>query len=134
MLHTWRVSEGDKPSLRIPSAVSYTHLVKSHYGDEAVKYINEAIKDTPYLKKISEAAFEPVSYTHLDVYKRQESSGVLQRLIEGNDLTLYGLSNAVTRHSQDVPDYDRATALEGIGYNILSMPARQWSRINQLAA
>ena len=32
--------------------------VKSRYGDEAVKYINEAIKDTPYLKKISEAAFE----------------------------------------------------------------------------
>ena len=63
-----------------------------------------------------------------------ESSGVLQRLIEGNDLTLYGLSNAVTRHSQDVQDYDRATALEGIGYNILSMPARQWSRINQMAA
>ena len=57
-----------------------------------------------------------------------------QRLIEGNDLTLYGLSNAVTRHSQDVEDYDRATALEGIGYNILSMPARQWSRINQMAA
>ena len=63
-----------------------------------------------------------------------ESSGVLQRLIEGNDLTLYGLSNAVTRHSQDVQDYDRATALEGIGYNILSMPARQWNRINQMAA
>lgn len=63
-----------------------------------------------------------------------ESSGVLQRLIEGNDLTLYGLSNAVTRHSQDVQDYDRATTLEGIGYNILSMPARQWSRINQMAA
>ena len=63
-----------------------------------------------------------------------ESSGVLQRLIEGNDLTLYGLSNAVTRHSQDVKDYDRATALEGIGYNSLSMPARQWSRINQMAA
>ena len=32
--------------------------VKSRYGDEAVKYINEAIKDTPYLKKISEAAFD----------------------------------------------------------------------------
>ena len=63
-----------------------------------------------------------------------ESSGVLQRLIEGNDLTLYGLSNAVTRHSQDVKDYDRATVLEGIGYNILSMLARQWSRINQMAA
>lgn len=64
----------------------------------------------------------------------EESTGVLQRLIEDNDLTLYGLSNAVTRHSQDVESYDRATALEGIGYNILSMPASQWNRFNQMAA
>ena len=26
------------------------------------------------------------------------------------------------------------TALEGIGYNILSMPRQQWNRINQMAA
>lgn len=63
-----------------------------------------------------------------------ESNGILQHLIEGKDLTLYGLSNAVTRHSQDVGDYDRATELESIGYNILSMPSRQWTRINQMAA
>lgn len=63
-----------------------------------------------------------------------EQTGVLQHLIEGNDLTLYGLSNAVTRYSQDVDSYDRATSLEGIGYNILSMPAKQWNRINQMAA
>ena len=64
----------------------------------------------------------------------EESTGVLQRLIEGKDLTLYGLSNAVTRFSQDVDSYDRATALEGIGYNILSMPRQQWNRINQMVA
>ena len=63
-----------------------------------------------------------------------ESAGVLQHLIEGNDLTLYGLSNAVTRHSQDVESYDRATALESIGYKILTMPPRQWNKINQMAA
>ena len=63
-----------------------------------------------------------------------EQTGVLQHLIEGKDLTLYGFSNAVTRFSQDVDSYDRATALEGIGYNILSMPTRQWNRINQMAA
>ncbi len=63
-----------------------------------------------------------------------ESTGVLQHLIEGNDLSLYGLSNAITRHSQDVESYDRATELESIGYNILSMPPRQWNRINQMAA
>jgi hypothetical protein len=62
------------------------------------------------------------------------TDGVLQRLIESNDLTLYGLSNAVTRHSQDVESYDRASELESIGYSILTMPARQWSRINRAAA
>lgn len=63
-----------------------------------------------------------------------EESGVLQHLIEGKDLTLYGLSNAVTRYSQDVESYDRATELESIGYDILSMPAGTWRRINQTAA
>ena len=63
-----------------------------------------------------------------------EQNGVLQRLIESDDLSLYGLANAVTRHSQDVESYDRATDLEGIGFNILSMPPRQWTRINQIAA
>lgn len=64
----------------------------------------------------------------------QEQHGILQHLIEGKDLTLYGLSNAVTRFSQDVDSYDRASALESIGYDILSMPLNQWHRINQMAA
>ena len=55
----------------------------------------------------------------------EEHPGVLQHLIEGRDLTLYGLANAVTRYSQD---------LESIGYNILSMPAKRWNSINQMAA
>ena len=63
-----------------------------------------------------------------------EQSGVFTRLMESNDLSLYGLANAVTRHSQDIESYDRATDLEGIGYNILSMPLRQWTGINQAAA
>ena len=53
-----------------------------------------------------------------------EGEGILQYLIEGHDLSLYGLSNAVTRYSQDVNSYDRATDLEIIGYNILAMPRR----------
>ena len=64
----------------------------------------------------------------------EEHPGVLQHLIEGKDLTLYGLANAVTRYSQDVASYDRATDLESIGYNILSMPAKRWNSINQMAA
>jgi len=64
----------------------------------------------------------------------EECEGVLQHLIEGGSMTLYGLANAVTRFSQDVESYDRASELESIGYSILTMPPRQWSRINRAAA
>lgn len=64
----------------------------------------------------------------------EESGGVLQHLIEGKDLSLYGLSNAVTRYAQDVESYDRSTKLESIGYSVLTMHPRLWTRINQSAA
>lgn len=59
-----------------------------------------------------------------------EQDGVLKYLIEGGDLSLYGLSNAVTRYSQDVESYDRATALEGIGWDVATMEAGKWREIN----
>ena len=59
-----------------------------------------------------------------------EQDGVLKYLIEGGDLSLYGLSNAVTRYSQDVDSYDRATALEGMGWDIATMEPRRWRAIN----
>jgi hypothetical protein len=59
-----------------------------------------------------------------------EQDSILNYLIKGGDLSLYGLSNAITRASQDVDSYDRATALEGIGWQVATMPANQWKEIN----
>lgn len=59
-----------------------------------------------------------------------EQDGILKYLIEGGDLSLYGLSNAVTRYSQDVESYDRATALEGIGWQMATMGQRKWKEMN----
>ena len=61
----------------------------------------------------------------------EEQEGILKYLIEGGDLSMYGLSNAVTRASQDVVSYDRATTLEGIGWQIATMEPQQWKQINQ---
>ena len=61
----------------------------------------------------------------------EEQEGILKYLIEGGDLSLYGLSNAVTRASQDVVSYDRATTLEGIGWQVATMEPAQWKQINQ---
>lgn len=55
---------------------------------------------------------------------------ILNYLIQGGDLSLYGLSNAITRASQDVESYDRATALEGIGWQVTTMAAAQWKEMN----
>ena len=63
-----------------------------------------------------------------------EQSGILHHLLDRNDLSLYGLANAVTRQSQDSESYERATDLEVIGYKMLTMPQSQWNRINQPAA
>ena len=61
----------------------------------------------------------------------EEQEGILKYLIEGGDLSLYGLSNAVARASQDIVSYDRATTLEGIGWQVATMEPQQWKQINQ---
>lgn len=60
-----------------------------------------------------------------------EQDGVLRYLIEGGDLSLYGLSNAITRESQDVENYDRATTLESIGWQVATTPEGQWRVMNE---
>ncbi len=63
-------------------------------------------------------------------FNKLEADGILQHLIEGGDLSLYGLSNAVTRASQDLESYDRATALESAGWQIATMPRDTWHTLN----
>ena len=60
----------------------------------------------------------------------KESQSVLDHLIRGGDLSLYGLANAVTRHAQDVESYDRSTELETTAWSMLTMPRNEWTRLN----
>jgi hypothetical protein len=60
----------------------------------------------------------------------KESQGVLDFLIRGGDLSLYGLANAVTRQAQEVKSYDRSTELEMTAWQMLSMSRREWENIN----
>ena len=60
-----------------------------------------------------------------------EQESILDYLVAGGDLSLYGLSNAVTRASQDIESYDRATALENIGWQVVTMSPKQWHEFNR---
>lgn len=55
--------------------------------------------------------------------------GVLRHLIEGGDLSKWGVVQAITRHAQDQESYEGATELEELGSKVLELPKASWERI-----
>jgi len=51
-----------------------------------------------------------------------ERDAMFNHLVEGGDLSLWGLVNSITRAAQDVESYDRSVELQAIGGNILALP------------
>ena len=62
-------------------------------------------------------------------FTEPETNSILHHLTLGGDLTRWGMLNAITRASQDVESYDRATELESIGGSILNMGEKEWATI-----
>lgn len=58
-----------------------------------------------------------------------EGQSVLQHLLRDGDMTKFGAMNAVTRASQDVESYDRATELEELGADVMRIPVKDWEQI-----
>ena len=54
-------------------------------------------------------------------FTEDEKDSVLNHLIKGGDTTKWGLTNAVTRASQDLEDYDRATEFEQFGWDVANL-------------
>jgi hypothetical protein len=63
----------------------------------------------------------------------REGSSVLRHLIEGGDLSRFGLMNAVTRTAEDLESYDRATEFETMGGRLLDLAPANWKRIAEAA-
>jgi len=85
------------------------------------------VRLTGKIDKIVEVTAKKFGYTE------DESGGILRHLIEGGDLTMYGLMNAITAQSQDVVDYDRATQLERDGGRLIELPRTDWELLAQAA-
>jgi Domain of unknown function (DUF932) len=58
-----------------------------------------------------------------------EQAGVLNHLLLAGDLSRYGMVNAVTRLSQDLACYDRASEMEELGSKVLHMSISDWGSI-----
>lgn len=111
---------------------------KLRLRDATLAAIEEA-RFAQIVDTLAEAASAPITGRVQDVIEvtgktyglnQSEQDDVLTYLIQGGDLSLYGLSNAITRASQNIESYDRATALEAIGWNVATMPTAQWKEIN----
>jgi hypothetical protein len=81
----------------------------------------------------SEKIVEPVEAVNVvaerfGLYEREKKS-ILTALIEGGDLTGYGMLNAITNASQKQDDYERATELEKAGGRMLDLTGAQWREI-----
>lgn len=62
-----------------------------------------------------------------------ERDSIFDHLIKGGQLSQYGLHAAVTRASQDVESYDRATELEYIGGKIVELARTEWAQLAEAA-
>ena len=58
------------------------------------------------------------------ILNQNERGSILRHFIMGGDDSRFGLVNAVTRASQDIEDYNRATELERLGGELLSLPIK----------
>ena len=70
-----------------------------------------------------EAAVEVLAQRH--GLNDGEQGSVLRALIDGRDLSLWGLANAVTWTAERAPSYDRASELEALGGSLLTLPAAE---------
>lgn len=62
-----------------------------------------------------------------------ESTSMMQHLIQGGDLSRYGLFNAITRTAEDLDSYDRASEFEKFGGALIELAPQEWKRIAEAA-
>jgi len=76
------------------------------------------------LEKVVEVTGRKMGFTE------EEGGSILRKLIEGGDLSKWGLANAVTGIANDCADYDRAIDLEAAGGKVIELSPKDWKVIS----
>jgi len=63
------------------------------------------------------------------LFSEAERTATLTALLTGNELTQWGLANAITATAGSLTDYDRSTELEKTGAQIVELPKRDWEAL-----
>jgi hypothetical protein len=95
--------------------------------EDSVKAIREA--QGQVIEASLDAVVEAVAEKHR--LTGTEGDAILKHLIEGGDISKWGLTNAITRASQDATTYERASDLEEIGGRVIEMAVRDWEAMSK---
>jgi hypothetical protein len=110
---------------------------------DTVRAVADEAKFMMIVKRLREATEQRIEINPEDAVERlgdrydfAESTrgSILRHLIDGGDLSAYGLTQAITRTANDVDDYEQATDLEAVGGQIIALDRDQWKVIAQEAA
>jgi len=128
--HLGRCTENDDMAYEIYSDKTKA-LDNAAYYSKAVDVINAVMDQTKFesivermrvAKSISTGDVPGVTVLQLAdqfMLNTAERDLILKHFIHEDDYSLYGLSNAMTRASQDIDNYDRASDLEMFGGTLL---------------
>lgn len=123
-------------SKRLDSAALYSKLV------DVVKGVFDRVMFDQLIDKVEASHEDKITgdvVKVVDVTSKRlglnetEGKSVLRHLIEGGDLSRFGMMNAITRMSADVDSYDRATDLEVVGAKIIELPKADWKVLAEAA-
>lgn len=76
--------------------------------------------------KISHPEAAITELSRMSAWTEGERESVFRNLIEGADLSLFGLAQAVSRASDSLPDYDRASAFEVLAGRLVTLDRGEW--------
>lgn len=109
---------------------------------DVVKSAFEIARFEELVGRVQQTAVQPIEGDVVKVVEKTgerfgmnkgERESVLKHLINGGDLSRYGLFNAVTRAAEDLSDYERATDFERAGGKIIELPRSEWEQLAKAA-
>lgn len=129
---TYRVLSQETQALEDKAIISQVTDVMKALGSR--EFIDEMGAKLRALKQ-GEAIQQPVAAVEVLGKElgltQSEQDNALTNLLKDGDLSRWGALNAVTAIANDTESYERATELEGMGSQIINMPAKVWTNIAQ---